>query len=38
MIILFVCICAHHGVYIQVEDYRVESVFCFYLSVVCQVW
>ena len=38
MITLFVCICAHHGVYGQVKDYPVESVFYFYLSVGCQVW
>lgn len=25
-------------VYVQVKDYCVESVFCFYLSVGCQVW
>lgn len=38
MIILFACICAHHSVHVQVKDYCVESVFCFYLSVGCQVW
>lgn len=38
MITLFVCICAHHGVYVQVKDYPVESVFYFHLSVGCQVW